>query len=678
MKKKYESPKEPTVNEKEQISELLKLADKLVSESPVESKNYSKQALELLSKNSKLLSEKELAFYLLALANHYEKNYEEALKYYLQSFSILEQIGKKADIASSATNIGTIYLRLRNYPEALKFYKKSLEINLELGNKKALSDSYHNLALLYRKSEDCQSALQFNLKALALRKKLDNVSEIISSLNNTAITYDCLNNYDKAIDLYLQALSYCEEIPRKDHLYSKILNNLGIVYRKLHNYDKALKYHYQALEIKEKINNKLEISYTLNNIGTIYFDKNDYKTALEFYEKALAIKKEIGAESEYVFSYVNLGSVYSKLGNIDKALDFYFKSLEIEKKSHNLRGEIIALSNIGSLFLSKKDLVNAEKYLNQGLTHAKELDDKYLLKDIYSNMATLFSEKKEFEKAFRYYKKFTHLKEELLSEKTRNKIIELETKFETEKKKKEAEIFRLKNVELLNLNETLKQNVDKQQKLLQELSSHREHLNLINKILRHDLINDFSIIRSAIRIFQESHNPEILDEAIKHIDSSVALIRRMKELETMIVSNTNLQQINVNKILRKIIAKYPKISYKIIGKCEILADEAINSVFENIIRNSIQHGKTSQIDIVLEDYLDLCRIKFSDYGKGIPNSIKEKIFEEGFKYGKKGNLGLGMFIIRKTIERYGGKVEVKDNIPFGTSIVITIPKSNKK
>ncbi|MEG9193949.1 MAG: ATP-binding protein [Candidatus Methanoglobus sp.] len=37
---------------------------------------------------------------------------------------------------------------------------------------------------------------------------------------------------------------------------------------------------------------------------------------------------------------------------------------------------------------------------------------------------------------------------------------------------------------------------------------------------------------------------------------------------------------------------------------------------------------------------------------------ERKLFTEGFSYGKKAGSGIGLYIVRKTIERYGGEVKV--------------------
>ena len=210
MKKNVNSKIAVDSKEKEKISEFLKIADELVSNSPQESIEYSREALQAADK-LQFISQKETALYLLALANHYLGKYKKALNYYLESYEILKKSDSKENIAASANNIGSIFLSLRNFDEAWKYFHEALQINLKLGDKKAIANSYHNLALVYRKKNDFKNALQYNLKALKIRRKLDDEKELLSSLNNTAITYDCLNNFDKALDLYLQALKICED-----------------------------------------------------------------------------------------------------------------------------------------------------------------------------------------------------------------------------------------------------------------------------------------------------------------------------------------------------------------------------------------------------------------------------------------------------------------------------------
>ncbi|KYC44638.1 MAG: sensory histidine kinase AtoS [Candidatus Methanofastidiosum methylothiophilum] len=65
-------------------------------------------------------------------------------------------------------------------------------------------------------------------------------------------------------------------------------------------------------------------------------------------------------------------------------------------------------------------------------------------------------------------------------------------------------------------------------------------------------------------------------------------------------------------------------------------------------------------------------MKIIDHGKGIPDSIKSKIFNEEFSYGESRGTGLGLYISKKNIERYGGTIEVKDTKPHGATFIIKL------
>jgi signal transduction histidine kinase len=77
----------------------------------------------------------------------------------------------------------------------------------------------------------------------------------------------------------------------------------------------------------------------------------------------------------------------------------------------------------------------------------------------------------------------------------------------------------------------------------------------------------------------------------------------------------------------------------------------------------------------MEKKSDFCTIKISDNGIGIPDAIKDKLFEEGVSYGENKGMGLGLYIVKKTIERYGGEVSFENNVPKGTTFILKLKKS---
>jgi signal transduction histidine kinase len=65
-------------------------------------------------------------------------------------------------------------------------------------------------------------------------------------------------------------------------------------------------------------------------------------------------------------------------------------------------------------------------------------------------------------------------------------------------------------------------------------------------------------------------------------------------------------------------------------------------------------------------------IEVSDKGKGVDESIAEKIFEPFISAKSKGT-GLGLSISKKIIEAHAGKLEYRNNTDAGTTFQVSIP-----
>jgi two-component system sensor kinase len=91
--------------------------------------------------------------------------------------------------------------------------------------------------------------------------------------------------------------------------------------------------------------------------------------------------------------------------------------------------------------------------------------------------------------------------------------------------------------------------------------------------------------------------------------------------------------------------------------------------------NALAHGNAQQVEISMELTDSMCRIRISDDGNGIDEEIKHHIFDEGFSCGSGSHSGLGLYIVKKIVERYGGNIIVENNIPRGTTFVLELPSA---
>jgi signal transduction histidine kinase len=102
-------------------------------------------------------------------------------------------------------------------------------------------------------------------------------------------------------------------------------------------------------------------------------------------------------------------------------------------------------------------------------------------------------------------------------------------------------------------------------------------------------------------------------------------------------------------------------------------------IFNNIISNAVRYydkWKESflQIDIVVDK--DKAEIHFIDNGVGIAEEFLDKIFKMFFRasYESKGS-GLGLYIVKSTVEKLNGKISVKSKLGEGTHFTIEVPNT---
>jgi signal transduction histidine kinase len=66
-------------------------------------------------------------------------------------------------------------------------------------------------------------------------------------------------------------------------------------------------------------------------------------------------------------------------------------------------------------------------------------------------------------------------------------------------------------------------------------------------------------------------------------------------------------------------------------------------------------------------------IRVSDNGRGIPELVRDKLFEPFVSHGKENGTGLGLTIVHKIVQDHGGEVTVENSTSQGTVFLIVLP-----
>ncbi len=335
-----------------------------------------------------------------------------------------------------------------------------------------------------------QKSIDYGMQALRLARELHHLEQEAISLRYIGAGYGIMGKYHKAIGYYSNSLKIETELSNPQGI-SACLNNMAVNYALMGRKVQALDFHFKALAIFEEIDYKIGLSASLGNIGVIYKDWGNFERASEYLNRALGISREIH-DLDTMSEWVNyLGEIELEQQKIEAAADKFDEALEWARKCSNLETEALVLSNIGKVHLKKSDfekarecfnntlnvsvkmgkkdgrakahthlahvLVSMEKHdlalleLEKGLEIAEEIHSLEISRDIYELYSKIYEDTKDYQAALSSYQIYSKLNDQIFNAVTQTRIAELQTKFEASKKEQEAEIFRLKTVELEKL-----------------------------------------------------------------------------------------------------------------------------------------------------------------------------------------------------------------------------------
>lgn len=106
----------------------------------------------------------------------------------------------------------------------------------------------------------------------------------------------------------------------------------------------------------------------------------------------------------------------------------------------------------------------------------------------------------------------------------------------------------------------------------------------------------------------------------------------------------------------------------------------IKIIIENLVENAISFSGPLDpfIKLKVVQVSDFVVLEISDNGQGIEPQYQDRVFEMYFRGNEqsKGN-GLGLFIVKKAIEKLGGTIVLTSNYTKGSIFTISIPRNQK-
>ena len=110
--------------------------------------------------------------------------------------------------------------------------------------------------------------------------------------------------------------------------------------------------------------------------------------------------------------------------------------------------------------------------------------------------------------------------------------------------------------------------------------------------------------------------------------------------------------------------------------------DRINEVLSNLIENAIKYTDEGFVEVGLTGDSDTAQIYIKDSGIGIPKSEISNLFQKFYRVDNSstrttGGTGLGLFICRKIVELYRGRIWIESEKGVGSTFYINLPRINE-
>jgi len=611
------------------IKKLLLLFNEFKSREP-------EQALAAAENAYKLANEKNLEFYkgralgFMGTANYSLDRYTEALEHYLGALQIYEALGRQRDQGVILNNIGNIFLDQELPDQALPYYQR----------------------------------------ALAIDEALKSDKDIAMDLMNLSSAYSVTPKLDSAYLLCTHAMEKAEAL-KDTFIYSQCLGNIGIIEFQQKKYDAALLHINAAEKLFREHNIEANLCVLFLSLGDIYLEKKDIAKARMNYTKALENSIPLESVDDERLAYLGLSKCAEQSGNIPAAFSYFKKYSVLNDSLFNFKSSRKQTQLLLNYELEKKEVLVKAGQEKKEAIHASELHRQRAQKNIFiAGFIIVFILSFIMMRLYRQKNKSNKQLSEALEnlEQSHSQLIHQEKMaslgmlsagiaHEIQNPLNFVTNFSDSSLEILKELKETSDEAEKQQ-LMQELSMN------IEKISGHGKRAD-SIIKSMLR---HSHgNPEDMrpTNVNKLCDEFLMLA-----FQSIRASNPEFN----SRIEKNYQPDMPKVNLMTQEMTRVMLNLFTNAFHALKERQQQESNFSPVITITTKVENSQAKIQVRDNGTGIPQKIRDKIFQPFFTTKKSGEgTGLGLSISYDIVKAQGGELKVDSREGEFTEFTMILP-----
>lgn len=503
------------------------------------------------------------------MASYYAfTNIARAQELLAEQLCILETHDHPDFLLNYHLNKATVENQLYNFEEAEEHFEEAIELLEERGAAKELAEAYIDYAGTCMNLDQMEDALDYLDKATRLLKNFPDECLTARVTCREGYMHLHYSNYSNAIELFLEAdkkiNAQQNPLSLKDQYFITLIHSgLGKVYERNDDYEKSVRSYLKVVDLCAAVGMRTRLSWHYLNVGNGYLALSDYENAESYFRKAIDVADDISQQAR-ASAYANVGYCHLEKKQYEEAKELFDLAERLYKEKSE--SDYYNFSNIefwrGRLYAEQDDLQRAMQHYEQSLHHAQQIEDYKQLSNVSKDMAALYAELEDYRNAYEYQLLHSRTEERYLDQLEKRKQLELEIKYEAEKKKQETELLRLQATRL-------------QLKALRAQMNPHFMYNALNAIQHYITSHEISSAAKYLAKFAK-----LMRQSLDYSD--LEIISLEKELEFL------EDYLYINEKLRF----EGRLSYEIIVDDEIEEDilGVPTMIVQPYVENAIEHG----------------------------------------------------------------------------------------
>ncbi|MCT9097878.1 PAS domain S-box protein [Haloarchaeobius sp. HME9146] len=222
-----------------------------------------------------------------------------------------------------------------------------------------------------------------------------------------------------------------------------------------------------------------------------------------------------------------------------------------------------------------------------------------------------------------------------------------------------------------------------------ERKERQKRVEILNRVLRHDLRNGMNIIRGSAEMLADvvegTTAVGYAETILSRADDLVSLAEKTRAVErTLDRDHTATGPVDLHESVQTAISRltreYPQatITTDLPEDAAVRADDLLRTAIYHVIENALQHNDTDDPHVHVTALQDegsdqFLRLSVADNGPGIPEEERALIAEEQEITQLRHASGLGLWLVNWVVTQCGGWLSFEDNDPRGTVVTMTVP-----